>query len=74
MYRRLADRERAGIVYYTMQAIAEGLPQEHGRAALSARLPTLDELDAASTLIYATMPPTPQYRWPLLEKRAGAEL
>ena len=35
------------------------------------RLPTIDEIDAAASLVYRTMPPTPQYRWPLLEERAG---
>lgn len=35
------------------------------------RLPTIDEIDAAATIVYRTMPPTPQYRWPLLEERAG---
>ena len=35
------------------------------------RLPTIDEIDAAAAIVYRTMPPTPQYRWPLLEERAG---
>ena len=35
------------------------------------RLPTIDEIDAAAAVVYRTMPPTPQYRWPLLEERAG---
>lgn len=34
-------------------------------------LPTLAELEAAAALVYAAMPPTPQYRWPLLEARVG---
>jgi len=38
------------------------------------RLPTLGELEAAASLIYSTMPPTPQYRWPLLEELTGTEL
>jgi hypothetical protein len=29
--------------------------------------PSLDALEAAAALIYQSMPPTPQYRWPLLE-------
>jgi len=37
-------------------------------------LPTLAELEAAAALVYAEMPPTPQYRWPLLEARCGCEL
>jgi threonine dehydratase len=38
------------------------------------RLPTLAEIESAAKLIYRSMPPTPQYRWPLLEARAGHEL
>jgi threonine dehydratase len=37
-------------------------------------LPTLAELEAAAALVYDVMPPTPQYRWPLLEARCGCEL
>jgi threonine dehydratase len=33
--------------------------------------PSLDNLEAAASLIYQSMPPTPQYRWPLLEARVG---
>lgn len=40
---------------------------EHG-------LPGLDEIRRAAELVYGTMPPTPQYRWPLLSQRAGAEV
>jgi hypothetical protein len=36
-----------------------------------AHQPTLAELDDAATLIYRSMPATPQYRWPLLEARVG---
>lgn len=36
-------------------------------------LPTLAELDAAAATVYAAMPPTPQYRWPLLDQALGAE-
>ena len=32
---------------------------------------SLDALEAAAALIYRSMPPTPQYRWPLLEMRVG---
>ena len=38
-----------------------------------ARLPTLAELEAAAALVHAVMPPTPQYRWPLLDARTGCE-
>ena len=34
-------------------------------------LPGIDEIDAAARIVYRTMPATPQYRWPLLEERAG---
>lgn len=38
------------------------------------QLPTLNELESAATIVYRTMAPTPQYRWPLLEERAGGEV
>ncbi len=34
-------------------------------------LPSLVDLESAAALIYRSMPPTPQYRWPLLEARVG---
>lgn len=34
----------------------------------------LATLEAAAALIYRVMPPTPQYCWPLLSRRIGAEL
>jgi len=34
-------------------------------------LPTPSDLADAARLVYAQMPPTPQYRWPLLEARTG---
>ena len=37
-------------------------------------LPSLAELEAAAALVYEVMPPTPQYRWPLLEQRCGCEV
>ena len=37
-------------------------------------LPTLDEIQAASKIVYAVMPPTPQYCWPLLCERLGTEV
>jgi threonine dehydratase len=39
--------------------------------ALQTELPSLAELESAAQLIYRSMPPTPQYRWPLLETRVG---
>jgi len=35
---------------------------------------TLTELDAAAAVVYEAMAPTPQQRWPLLDRRAGAEV
>ena len=35
------------------------------------RLPGIDQIDAAARIVYRSMPATPQYRWPLLEERAG---
>src|SRR5881275_3338850 len=37
-------------------------------------LPSIDRLETAAALVHATMPPTPQYCWPLLSRRLGAEL
>ena len=35
---------------------------------------SLAELEAAAQLVHRTVPPTPQYAWPLLAKRAGCEV
>ena len=35
---------------------------------------SLDDLHAARDLVYRHMPPTPQYAWPLLGERLGAEV
>jgi threonine dehydratase len=35
---------------------------------------TADELEQASRIVYAAMPPTPQYAWPLLREAAGSEV
>jgi len=37
-------------------------------------LPTLEEIEAAARLVYRCMPPTPQYRWPLVCEHAGTEV
>lgn len=35
---------------------------------------TLGELEAAAEVVYAAMPPTPQYAWPLIGEAAGCEV
>jgi threonine dehydratase len=37
-------------------------------------LPTIDEIKDAQQLVYAVMPPTPQFVWPLLCERLGAKV
>jgi threonine dehydratase len=37
------------------------------------KLPNLSEIGAAQALVYRYMPPTPQYTWPLVNARLGAE-
>lgn len=37
------------------------------------KLPSLEQIHEAQQLIYRHMPPTPQYTWPLLNQRLGAE-
>ena len=37
-------------------------------------LPNLQEIESAQSIVYRAMPPTPQYTWPLLNQRAGAEV
>jgi threonine dehydratase len=37
-------------------------------------MPSLAQLDAAADLVHVVMPPTPQFAWPLLAARAGAEV
>ena len=38
------------------------------------KLPSREEIRAARALVYRFMPPTPQYCWPLLNQRLGAEM
>ncbi len=42
-------------------------------APAPAALPDAAALDAAAAVVYAAMPSTPQYRWPLLEAATGVE-
>jgi threonine dehydratase len=41
---------------------------------LTKSLPTIDEIRAAQQQVYAVMPPTPQFTWPLLCDRLGTEV
>jgi threonine dehydratase len=43
-----------------------------GQATTS--LPTIDEVRAVAESVYRLMPPTPQYRWPLLCERLGTDV
>lgn len=57
-----------------MHTATQPAATEHATAAPGRRLPALGELEAAATLVYGAMPPTPQYRWPLIDERAGTEV
>ena len=35
---------------------------------------SLMELESAAAIVYRSMPPTPQYAWPLLAQRTGCEV
>lgn len=41
---------------------------------MTMRLPSIEELDLAALIVRAVVPPTPQYAWPLLGERTGANL
>ena len=38
------------------------------------KLPTLPEVQEAAALVHRFMPPTPQYRWPILSQECGCDL
>ncbi|GAB3543531.1 threonine dehydratase [Noviherbaspirillum agri] len=38
------------------------------------QLPDKSELDSAAQIVYRAMPPTPQYRWPLLDEALDAQV
>jgi threonine dehydratase len=44
------------------------------QAAIESSIPGLDEIHQAADLVYQLMPATPQYTWPLLNERAGAQI
>ena len=37
-------------------------------------LPTLAQIEDAQAVVYRSMPPTPQYTWPLINQRLGTEI
>jgi len=37
-------------------------------------LPSLDQIREAQAIVYRSMPPTPQFTWPLVNQRLGAEV
>jgi threonine dehydratase len=41
---------------------------------MSLQLPSLHQIEDAAALVYRRLPPTPQYRWPLLDEAVGTEL
>ncbi len=41
---------------------------------MTSAMPTLAAIEDAARNVYAAMPPTPQYAWPLLARRAGCEV
>jgi threonine dehydratase len=41
---------------------------------MTADLPSLSDLEAATEIVRGLMPPTPQYSWPLLGERTGAHV
>ncbi len=54
-------------------AMPDTIPDAIPAPARAAALPDAAELDAAAAAVYAAMPPTPQYRWPVLEEATGVE-
>jgi len=46
---------------------------DHIRYAGIMKLPSLAQIREAQAVVYRHMPPTPQYTWPLLNQRLGAE-
>ena len=42
--------------------------------AVAKTMTTLEILEAAAEIVHRVLPPTPQYCWPLLSRRLGAEI
>src|SRR5271166_4013542 len=49
-------------------------PERENQRNASAMMIDLETLEAAAALVHRVVPPTPQYCWPLLSRRVGAEL
>ena len=45
-----------------------------GAVIEAGQMPGLREIEAAAAMVYGAMPPTPQYSWPQINARAGAEV
>ncbi len=54
--------------------VREDMPGDGMDALLPNLLPKLSEIESAARLVYQSMPATPQYSWPLMNARAGAEV
>ncbi len=48
--------------------------RDDGQISKGSALPPLAALEQAAALVHSVMPPTPQYRWPLLCERTRAEV
>src|SRR5262245_50273889 len=51
-----------------------GRCNRHRTGARETAMLTVEDFEEAARIVYAAMPPTPQYAWPLLGQRAGCEL
>ncbi len=62
------------VAHFGPSVDAETCRSYAGRVFREIPLFTLDDLEAALGLVHRHLPPTPQYRWPLLVEAAGCEL
>src|SRR5258708_957524 len=79
--RRRSTHDKFAVVTPTRSAepgsaVATGLtgPRQTGAMAPMTDLANLAALEAAAALVHSVVLPTPQYRWPLLSRRVGAEI
>ena len=66
-----APREASRAASHVLN-LAAGLVRQL-RYAGNMILPTLDQIEDAQAIVYRSMPPTPQYSWPLINQRLGLE-